>query len=1054
MAACGGGGGAPKISADAMSTPPVGLPTAALTASATSIASGGESTLTWSSTDATACTATGGWTGALAASGSQSSGPLTATTTFSLTCAGAGGTSTAVTETVTVDALPTVTLTAAPASVANGAASTLTWASQNATACTASQGWSGALATNGTQSTGALLATTPYALTCTGPGGTSTAATATVTVAATASPPPATPPPVTAPATKPAPTVTLTAAPITLATGMTSALTWASQNATACTASGGWTGALAASGTQTTAALTATTSYSLTCMGPGGTSAAATATVTVTPPVIAAAVPTVSLTATPTTVAYGGRSTLTWASINATACTATGGWTGAQNSSGSQVTMPLTAPTTYSLTCTGAGGTSTPATVQVTVTPTATLVATPSVVASGGVSSLAWTSTNATACTASGAWAGALAANGNKATAALTASQTYSLACTAPGLTSAVVSATVTVSNQALTLAPSRAAITLTRTQQFTATVPGGGMATWMVDGVAGGNAAVGTLSATGLYTAGTATGVHTVVATSAANTAETGIATVAVTDLAGVYTYHNNIARDGTNPQEYALTKANVNTASFGKLGTCAVDGAVYAQPLWVANVTVNGAKHNVVLVATEHDGLFAFDGDAAPCAKLWSANLIDAAHGGTPGETAVPYALLGAGLGDIQPEVGITGTPVVDPATGILYAVTKSVNAAQTVFYQRVHAIDITTGNEKAGAPLLAAGTYPGTGDGNGTGVVAFNTRQELQRTGLALVNGVVYVAWTAHEDKSPWYGWMMSYAYTGNALVQKAVLNVAPHEQKSGIWMSGGAPAADAENNLFVITGNGTYNAATNDYGDSLLKVTPALTVAQSFTPSDEVNDGNQDDDFGSGGAAILADLPAGNNVVHALICGGKDHEVYVLNRDMLGGLGDAASVQHFDFGSSVFATGALWNNTFYLGGFNGKLQAYTLNTANAQFTLSSTSTHTYGFAGATPSVSSSGATQNGIVWTVETGAYCTHHSGACGPAVLFANDAANVATSLWNSSLIAADAAGYAVKFTLPTVANGRVYVGTRGNNTGGVDTSTSTPGELDIYGLKP
>jgi hypothetical protein len=301
------------------------------------------------------------------------------------------------------------------------------------------------------------------------------------------------------------------------------------------------------------------------------------------------------------------------------------------------------------------------------------------------------------------------------------------------------------------------------------------------------------------------------------------------------------------------------------------------------------------------------------------------------------------------------------------------------------------------------------------------------------------------------------MMSYRYNGTTLAQQAVFNTAPNTQSAGIWMSSGAPAADSAGNLYVLTGNGYFDAASssapnNDYGDSLLKLTPSLTVSQWFAPSDELTDNQNDADFGAGGAAVLANLPAGNTVVHALLCGGKDGHLYVLNADVLG-FGDSLAVQTILLGHGIFSTSAIWNNQLYIAGINGPLVAYKLNTSTVQFTLSSQSTDTYAFPGSTPSVSASG-NQNGVVWTLNTSAYCTHRSSACGPAVLHAHDASNVATELWNSSTNAADAAGYAVKFAVPTVANGRVYVGTRGNNVGGAESSTSTPGELDIYGFKP
>jgi hypothetical protein len=616
-----------------------------------------------------------------------------------------------------------------------------------------------------------------------------------------------------------------------------------------------------------------------------------------------------------------------------------------------------------------------------------------------------------------------------------------------------MVTTTLTVSNVTMSVSPQNAAITLMRSQQLNATVPGGGGATWTVDGIANGNSTVGIISAAGLYSAGVA-GTHIIVATSLANSAQTASATVAVTDLPGVYTYHNDSARDGANTQEYALTPANVNTGSFGKLASCAVDGAIYGQPLWVANTTVSGAKHNIVIVTTQHDSLFAFDADSTSCALLWAVSLIDIAHGGALGETPVPSSSVGAGFGDIQPEIGVNGTPVIDPATGTLYVVSKSVNAASSAFVQRIHAIDIATGSDKAGSPALISGSVPGTGDG--TASVAFNPKQQNQRAGLALVNGTVFIAWGSHEDSVPWYGWIMGYRYANGAWNQSAAFNSTPNVRKGGIWMGGGAPSVDSNNYLYFLTGNGDFDANSpsapnNDYGDSLLQVNTALQVSSYFTPSDELADDQDDKDFGSGGSSVLADLPSGNAVTHALVCGGKDGTLYVLNRDLLGGFGDSAAVQTIPLGHSMFSTAAMWNGYLFAAGSGGPLSSYLLNASTAQFTLASSSSHTYGFPGSTTSVSAAGG-QNGLVWALDTHSYCTHQSSSCGPTVLHAYDASNLSTELWNSSMIAADEAGNAVKFSVPTVANGRVYVATRGNNAGGADNSTSTPGELEIYGL--
>lgn len=592
--------------------------------------------------------------------------------------------------------------------------------------------------------------------------------------------------------------------------------------------------------------------------------------------------------------------------------------------------------------------------------------------------------------------------------------------------------------------------------------------------------------------------GTFTVTATSVTNTAVSAAFTLYVTDLAGVLTYHNDLNRDGANTQEYALVPQNVQS-HFGKLFSCPVDGAIYAQPLWVAGVTIAGAKHNVVYVATEHDGLWAFDADANPCQKLWSVSLIDQAHGGNAGETSVPAGqtgstegfLVGLGNGDMAPEVGVTGTPVIAPGatagTGTLYVVSKSVSADGKSFYQRLHAIDITTGAEVASptSPVVITASSQGTGDNSTTD--QFNAQVQNQRAGLALVNGTVYVSWASHEDSGHYYGWVIG--YNTATLQQSFVFNDAPNNKSAnghgaGIWMSGGAPAADSAGNLYLITGNGPFDANSaaapnNDYGDSLLKLAATngnLSVADYFTPSDQADDDAGDNDFGSGGAAILADLPSpvtinGVAVTHLIVGGDEKGRLYLLNRDKLGGFtaNNAGAIQPpitagtelsgVPANGSIFATGAYWNGMFYIiaNGQTPQLQAYQMSPSTAQLSLTS-KVAGFGYPSGTPSVSAQGAT-NGVLWALDDTPYCTPESTACGPAVLHAYDATNL-TELYNSSKVATDAAGYPVKFTVPTVANGKVYVGTRGNNRGGPDTTPgpsnapAVPGELDVYGLLP
>jgi hypothetical protein len=561
--------------------------------------------------------------------------------------------------------------------------------------------------------------------------------------------------------------------------------------------------------------------------------------------------------------------------------------------------------------------------------------------------------------------------------------------------------------------------------------------------------------STSATFVAPSTPGVYTITATSVTDVTKSASATIGVTNLPGVITYHNDLSRDGVNAQEYALTTANVANTTFGKLFSCATDGAIYAQPLWVADLSIGGAQRNVVVVATQHDSLYAFDADANPCSQLWHANLIDTEHGGTSGETPVPGGptgfLVGGGDGDISPEVGVTGTPVIDPSTNTLYVVSKSVMTSGPAFFQRLHAIDLTTGNEKFQGPVNVVASVMGAGDGASGGSVPFNPRTQNQRPGLALANGVVYVAWSAHEDQDPYHGWVL--AYSAATLAQVETFSDTPNGKRGGIWMGGGAPAVDASNNLHLITGNGTFDAGgasspNNDYGDTFLKLSSTLRVSDFFTPTDQAVLEANDLDFGSGGAAILVDQPSGP-APHLMIGGGKNGAMYVVNRDHMGRLGDSNVWQKFRFGLSIFATGAFWNNTFYLAGVGGPLTAFPLNGTTDKFeVLSSVSGTSYGFPGASPSVSATG-TSNGIIWALDNSQYCTKRSPGCGPAVLHAYDATNLATELWNSSQGSGNALGHAVKFAVPTVANGKVYVGTRGS-----DVSSGGVGELDVYGLLP
>jgi Fibronectin type III domain len=629
-----------------------------------------------------------------------------------------------------------------------------------------------------------------------------------------------------------------------------------------------------------------------------------------------------------------------------------------------------------------------------------------------------------------------------------------------------VASASTPAANISVSITPSRGGLTVSQTLNVSAVVAndvGGKGVSWTAS--TGSFTAQSATSAT--YVAPGTAGVITITATSIVDNTRSITATLGVTDLGAVATYHNDNARDGANTQEYALTTANVSTATFGKLFSCTVDGAVYAQPLWVAYRTINGAQHNVVIVATMHDSVYAFDADTSPCVMLWHANLLDMMHGGTANETSVPSGvanfLVGSGTGDIKPEVGVTGTPVIDPVANTIFVVSKSaVNNALPV-YQRLHALSLFDGSEKPSSPVSIDASFSVPGNADGDSSVSFDPRNENQRCGLALVNGTVYVAWASHEDHGTYHGWVIG--FNASTLATAGLVNTTPNQvtgfnySRGGIWMSGGAPAADASGNLYLSTGNGTFDAYQmgNNYGDSTLKLGTAggLSVLDWFTPADQSSLNLADLDHGAGGATVLLNTSAGNYMV----VGGKEGTLFLLSQDVLGNYGanfnpvNSNAQQVLSLGNDgIYSTAGFWNNSLYIAGAESSLQLLTFNTASAKFNTPATSVsnHQFTWPGASPSISASGAT-NGIVWATDNGAFCTQQSPGCGPAVLYALDAGNL-NELWNSSGSALDQAGLAVKFTLPTVANGKVYIGTRGNDTGAG--TSSIRGELDVYGLKP
>jgi len=672
--------------------------------------------------------------------------------------------------------------------------------------------------------------------------------------------------------------------------------------------------------------------------------------------------------------------------------------------------------------------------------------------ATGGTAPLVWTLTGGVlpaglALSSSGTISGTPTATARSTPLTFTVTDSY-----APAQKKSVtLELSVSPANITVAVSPARAAVTVTQPLTVSATTNDYAGVSWSSSPTGGTFSSTSSQNGAGVtFTAPPIAGVYSVTTTSVTDPSQTSTMTVGVTDLKGVYTYHADIARDGVNAREFALTTANVNIATFGKLFSCTVDGAVLAQPLWAADLAIGGTRHNVVFVATGQDSLYAFDAEANPCLQLWHVRLTDAGHGGMAGEVT-------------KHDYGIVGTPVIDPTANVVYVVSGSWNSAGTSSYQRLHAVDALTGSEKTGSPITVQASFPYAG-----GQRIFDARTATARAGLASVKGTVYVTFGALTEPGTWFGWMMGYTYDGSALTQTAVLNVAPNGNGGGVWMSGSAPAADENGNLYVITGNGTFDADTStlaqlDYGDSFLQLSGALGVKSYFSPSNQHSDDIKDWDFGAGGATLALTLNTGP-VRHVVVGGGKDGALYVLNGDNLGGLGDGNALQRLPLtGGSVsnptfggiFSSSVFWNNTLYIGPAGAKLRAYSFDISKAQLSIApmSLSPNVFNWPGAGLAISAAGNSGSAVVWAMDSSSSCSGNN-ACGPAVLHAYSGANLATELWNSSIVGTDAAGNAVKFTVPTVANGRVYLGTRGKDTGNANGNSSVTGELDAYGLKP
>jgi hypothetical protein len=503
------------------------------------------------------------------------------------------------------------------------------------------------------------------------------------------------------------------------------------------------------------------------------------------------------------------------------------------------------------------------------------------------------------------------------------------------------------------------------------------------------------------------------------------------------VTTSRNDNNRDGQNLNETILTPQNVNVNSFGMLFKQPVDGYVYAQPLYVPNITIPGlGTHNVIYVATEHDSVFAFDADSNTglnASPLWQTSFINPLQGITTVSSG------DVNCGDLVPEIGITSTPVIDLNSHTMYLIAKTKENGS--FFQRLHAIDITTGNELPNSPTVIQASVKGNGDGSVNGVVSFDPLKEAQRPGLLLVHGTIFVAWASHCDNGPYHGWLM--AFNEKTLKLEAVGNTTPNGGLGGIWQSGTGLATDGSY-VFLATGNGTYDGPSGgkDFGDSVIKVPTALNLPRPydyFTPYDQGNFFDDDTDVGSGGVLLLPDQGAGSPHQHLLVQVGKSGSIYLIDRDHMGSYNPNNNHQIVQDQENaiggLWATPGWWNNNVYFGGSGDNLRQYTFNTSTGLLSTGAAAvTPTYfGFPGPTPSISANG-TSNAIVWAIETDGYTNG-----GRSILHAYDATNVASELYNTQQNSSrDQAGGAVKFTVPTITNGKVYV--------------PAVQELDVYGL--
>ena len=498
----------------------------------------------------------------------------------------------------------------------------------------------------------------------------------------------------------------------------------------------------------------------------------------------------------------------------------------------------------------------------------------------------------------------------------------------------------------------------------------------------------------------------------------------------AQVLTAQYNNARTGSSLHEKILTPSNVNARTFGKLYSLTVDGDVFAQPLYLPALTLPTlGKRNVLFAATEHDSVYAFDANSHRDTPLWKVSFLDPAHGITTlsdRDVQCPF---------ITPEVGITPTPVIDPSTRTMYVLART--KEHGTFVQKLHALDITTGKERSNSPVIIAATVPGKGDGSIDGKITFDPLKENPRAALLLLNGNVYLTWASSCDVAPYHGWVM--VYDAHTLRQRAVLNTSPDGDDAGIWQSDTGPSADEAGNVYLATGNGNFNASERDgrnYGDTLLKLHldgQTLIIRDYFTPFNQKIMDAHDWDLGSQGPVFLGTQPGPHP--HLLVLAGKEGKLYLLDRDNLGKFHEGSDPQVLQSikTKDAYGAAAYWNNNVYFTDRSDITRQFTL--ANAHL-IEKAATAPMPSPAATPVVSANGNT-DAILWVVSTKEWDETQMDR--PAVLHAYDATNITHELYSSEQNSArDRGNNTVRFAIPTIADGRVFLGTRGH--------------LDVYGL--